>query len=55
MIKIPYNKIKEDKGITYYMELKHHIKMAQVYRIYTDRTETNKRYNIKYYNKVSGK
>lgn len=55
MIKTPYNKIRETKGISYQMELNHIIKMGQRYKIHIDRYELNKKYNIKQYTKVSGK
>jgi len=55
MIKIPHNKIREQHGISYQMELNHIIKMGLKYRIYIDRYEINKKYNIQQYTKVSGK
>ena len=51
MIKIKYNKTRETKGITYYLELKHIINIRNKYNIIIDRTTINDKYNIKQYNK----
>jgi hypothetical protein len=52
MIKIPTNKIIERHGYSYYMELKHIIRIQQRYNITTDRTALNKKYNIKLCKKI---
>jgi len=49
MIKLPTNKIREQYGIAYYLELKHILLIRQKYNIIIDRKELNKRYNIKQY------
>lgn len=50
-LKIYTNKIIDKHGITYYMELKHMIKMEQKYNIKIDRKQLNIKYGIKQYNK----
>ena len=51
MIKTPTNTIRNRYGIAYQIELNHIISIRQKYKIHTDRTELNKKYNIKQYKK----
>lgn len=51
MIKTPNNTIRNRYGIPYDIELKHIISIRNKYKIHTDRTELNKKYNIKQYKK----
>ena len=52
MIKILTNKIIERHGYSYYMELKHIIRIKQRYNIIIDKSALNKKYNIRFHKKI---
>lgn len=51
MIRIPENKMREIKGLTYYLESKHIQNIREKYRIILDRPIIDDKYKTKKYEK----